>query len=374
MIRSTFLSAMSTFTRFTVPAMLAVSLLISWPAQAQWFDWDLQGIPRLADGRVDMTAPVPRTFEGKPDFTGTWVPMDATGSIFDRDSYQGWALDTLLEQETTFFVNDPRFNCLPDGPASWLAGTSVGGTRKIVQTPDFIAVLNPDMTYRQIHLDGREPVQDALLPNWLGYSVGHWEGDTLVVESAGFNDRTWLTREGLPHTDQLRLTETYRRLDFGHVELVIDYVDPGALTRPLQAVVTLEYRADNHILEIVCNESETAQSHYSGALTQAEAKVVEVPESVLATYVGTYQGIWLGRNITAEVYLEDGELYLTRTPRYSDTGGNTDSATSLLVPQSENAFDSIFGLGWVFNKNADGEVESVSEVHVSGAWPFMRVE
>jgi len=95
---------------------------------------------------------------------------------------------------------------------------------------------------------------------------------------------------------------------------------------------------------------------------------------VLATYVGTYQGIWLGRNITAEVYLEDGELYLTRTPRYSDTGGNTDSATSLLVPQSENAFDSIFGLGWVFNKNADGEVESVSEVHVSGAWPFMRVE
>jgi len=349
-------------------------LFVTASVQAQWFDWKTPDIPRNPDGSVDMDAPAPRTFNGKPDFNGTWVPADARGSIFDRDNYQGWALDVLQEQERTFFVNDTRFNCLPDGPGSYIAGTSVGGTRKIVQTPDFIAVLNPDMTYRQIHMDGRPPVEDAILPSWLGYAAGHWEGDTLVVETAGFNDKTWLTREGLPHTDQLRITERYTRLDFGHTELVIDYEDPGALNAPVQAVVDLEYRADSDILEVVCNESETAQRHYTGALTQAEEKVVEVPESVLETYIGTYQGVWLGRQITAEVFLEDGDLYLTRTPRYSDTGGNSDSATSILVPQSQNAFDSTFGLGWVFNKNDAGEIESLSEVHVSGAWPFMRVE
>src|SRR5690606_25742194 len=95
---------------------------------------------------------------------------------------------------------------------------------------------------------------------------------------------------------------------------------------------------------------------------------------LLQRYVGTYRGVWLGNLITAVVTLENGELYLTRTPRYSDTGGNTNSDTSRLVPQSENAFDSSFGLGWVFNVNEDGEVESVSEVHVSGAWSFPRVD
>jgi hypothetical protein len=109
-------------------------------------------------------------------------------------------------------------------------------------------------------------------------------------------------------------------------------------------------------------------------MSQAEAKLVEVPEATLERYVGTYQGIWLGNLITAEVTLEDGELFLKRTPRYSDTGGNTNYDTSRLVAQSQNAFDSNFGLGWVFNVDADGVATSVSEVHVSGAWPFERVE
>jgi len=353
---------------------LCILLLTTAPLQAQWFDWETPGIPRTPEGRVDMNAPVPRTPDGHPDFTGNWVPTDARGSLFDLGNYQGWALEVMAEQERTFYVNDPRFNCLPDGPSSYLAGPSVGGSRQIVQTPTYIAVLNPDMTYRQIHMDGRPPVDEAILPSWLGYSAGHWEGDTLVVESAGFNDKTWLTREGLPHTDQLRITERYRRLDFGRAELEISYADPGTLIRPVQVMVDLGFRDSNHTLEVVCNESETAQRHYTGEISQAEQKVVEIPESVLATYVGTYQGIWLGNRITAEVTLENGQLYLTRTPRYSDTGGNTDSATSLLVPQSENAFDSSFGLGWVFNKDADGEIESVSEVHVSGAWPFRKVE
>ena len=135
----------------------------------------------------------------------------------------------------------------------------------------------------------------------------------------------------------------------------------------------LALREVGAMLEVVCNESETGQRHYSGNLDQAQTKVVEVPEDILRRYVGTYRGIWLGNTITAVVTLEDGELHLTRTPRYSDTGGNTDSDTSRLIPQSENAFDSSFGLGWVFNVDENGEVESVSEVHVSGAWAFPRV-
>lgn len=357
--------------RFTVLLLLLTGTS---SLHAQWFDWQQQDLPRTPDGDVDLNAPTPRGPDGKVDFSGTWVPADASGSLFDLDNYQDWALDVMKEQERTFYVNEPRFNCLPDGPPSYPAGPSVGGLRQLVQTPSFIAVLNYDMTYRQIHLDGRPPIENAILPSWLGYSTAHWEGDTLVVESGGFNDKTWLTREGLPHTDQLQITERYTRPDFGHINLEVSYKDPGTLKQPVQASIELGFRENVHILEIVCNESETAQRHYTGELTQAEKKVVEVPLETLETYVGTYQGIWLGNLITAEVYLEDGELYLTRTPRYSDTGGNTDNATSLLVPQSQNAFDSSFGLGWVFNADEDGEINSVSEVHVSGAWPFERVK
>lgn len=354
--------------------LIALSLTANTSVNAQWFDWQVPGIPRTADGRVDLSAPTPRSMDGHTDFSGKWLPAEARGSVYDLDNYQGWALDVMQQQERDFFRDDPRFHCLPDGPASYLAGSSSGGTRRIVQTPAFIAVLNPDMTYRQIHMDGREPEDNPILPNWLGYSSGHWEGDTLVVVSTGFNDKTWLTREGLPHTDQLRITERYTRPDFGHISLEITYEDPGTLIRPVQATIELLYQTNLDFLEVVCNESETAQSHYSGEFTQAEQKVVEVPVEVLATYEGTYRGVWLGRMITAEIFLEDGELFLTRTPRYSDTGGNTDSATSPLVPQSINAFNSTFGLGWIFNADENGNIVSVSEVHVSGAWPFERVE
>lgn len=352
---------------------LPILLALASPVQAQWFDWKSPTVPRTAAGEPDLSAPAPRTAEGLPDMSGLWVPADAHGTVFDDSRIQGWALQAMAEQENDFYRNDPRFHCLPSGPGSYPAGISVGGTRRIVQNPDVIAVLNPDMTYREIFMDGRELEADPLLPTWMGYSVGRWEGDTLVVMSNGYNDKTWLTREGLPHTAQLRITERYRRVDFGHIDLTITYEDPGTFTEPVQAIVNLEFRPDTQMLEVVCNESETGRSHYSGEISQANEKVVEVPQEVLEKYVGTYQGIWLGNLITAEVTLEDGELYLTRTPRYSDTGGNSDSDTSRLIPQSETAFDSSFGLGWIFNVDDDGQATSVSEVHVSGAWPFERV-
>jgi hypothetical protein len=357
-----------------LPVLLVLSSL-SGPLYAQWFDWQSPLVPRGADGRPNLAAPVPKTADGGVDLSGLWVPQGARGSLFDASKIRGWAIDAMAAAEETFYTADPRFHCLPSGPSAYPAGPSVGGIRRMVQHPDLMAVLNPDMTYRQIFMDGRELEPEPLLPTWLGYSVGRWDGDTLVVESNGYNDKTWLTREGLPHTESLRITERYTRLDYGRMTLEITYDDPGTFIEPVHATVDLVLRpADTAMLEVICNESETGQQHYSGELSQAEQKVVEVPVETLEKYLGTYRGVWLGNMITAEVTLEDGELYLKRSPRYSDTGGNIDYDVSRLIAQSENAFDSSFGLGWVFNSDADGNVTSVSEVHVSGAWPFNRVD
>lgn len=353
----------------------AVSLLLAATGvQAQWFDWVSPDVPRTADGRADLSAPVPRTADGKVDMSGVWVPADARGSLFDSSKIQGWAQDAMLAAESSFYTNDPRFHCLPAGPSSYPAGASVGGVRRIVQHPDYIAILNPDMTYRQVFMDGRTLEDEPLLPTWMGYSAGRWEGDQLIIESNGYNERTWLTREGLPHTTQLRITERYTRHDYGHATLEVTYDDPGTFTEPVQATIDLVNQPDNGMLEIICNESETGQQHYSGNISQADTEVVEVPLETLQRYVGTYKGQWLGNMITAEITVEDGGLILTRTPRYSDTGGNTDSARSRLVPQSQTAFDCTCGLGFVFTVGEDGVATEVSEVHVSGAWPFKRVE
>ena len=352
---------------------LVIMLAVTVPLHAQWFSLQTPGIPRTADGKADLSAPTPLTPDGKPDFSGLWVPEDARGSLFDSSKILGWAQDAMLEQESSFYANDPRFHCLPSGPAVYPAGMSVGGMRRIVQTPTFIAVLNSEMNFRQIYMDGRTLEETPMLSTWEGYSAGHWEGDTLVVESNGFNNKTWLTREGLPHTDQLRITERYRRLDFGHVELEVSYNDPGTFTETVQATIDLRNMADSAMLEIVCNESETGRSHYNGEISQAEETVVEVPPEVLASYTGKYQGIWLGNLITAEFVMENDELVLIRTPRYSDTGGNTDSAKSRLVAMSDNAFDCSCGIGFIFNVDDNGVATEVSEVHVSGAWPFKRV-
>lgn len=350
-----------------------ILLLASTTVQAQWFDWSTPTIPRTADGRPDLQAPVPRTMEGRVDMSGVWVAEDASGSLFDTSKIQGWALDAMLEQEKSFYTTDPRFHCLPSGPGSYPAGPTAGGERRIVQHPDFIAILNGDMTYRQVYMDGRELEAEPILSTWMGYSTGHWDGDTLVIESNGYNAQTWLTREGLPHTDRLRITERYRRLDFGHIELEVTYDDPGTFSETVQATINLVNQPGSGMLEAICNESTTGRQHYSGEISQADSEAVQVPLETLQKYVGIYQGIWLGNLITAEITLEDGGIVLTRTPRYSDTGGNTDSAKSRLIAQSETAFDCTCGVGFIFTVGAEGVATEVLEVHVSGAWSFKRI-
>jgi len=347
---------------------LAVLLLTAaTPATAQWLSLTTPGIPRTADGAPDLFAPAPRDGDGRLDLSGLWRPVEVTGNLLDPAAVQGWAQDRIAANASNFFVDDPRFNCLPEGPGSY----AVGGSRRIVQSRDFIAVLHDDLTYRQIFLDGRE-LEDDPFPTWQGYSVGRWDGDTLIVESNGYNDRTWLHREGLPHTEDLRIIERYTRPDFGHIRLDIAYSDPGTFIEPLTASVEMRF-ADSPLLESVCNEASKGTTHYGSEVSDAEQKVVDVAPETLAKYVGTYEGEWLGNDIVTVFTLDDGELVLERTPPYFGTGV-TEAGRSRLIPQSENAFDCECGVAFVFQNEIDGVTTEVLEVHVSGAWTFDRVE
>lgn len=354
---------------------LILSVMMSSSLNAQWFDWHFPLVPRDDDGRPHLTAPVPTAADERVDLSGLWVPEKASGSLYDASRIKGWALDAIADAERNFHATAPRLRCLPSGPGAYPAEILAGGMRRIVQHADIIAILNADMTYRQIFLDGRVLAEEPLLPNWMGYSVGHWEDDTLVVRSNGYNDKTWLTQEGLPHTDQLQITERYTRIDYGHMRLEIAYADAGTfIDGPVHATIDLVLKPETVMLEVICNESETGQRHYSGAMNQDAEQMVAVPQALLEEYVGTYRGFWANRLVTAEISLENGGLVVKRTPRYVKIGGNTDFDTAHLVARSETAFDSSLGLGWVFNRDTTGAVASVSEVHVSGAWSFERIE
>ena len=346
-----------------------VILAISTPLAAQWLGMPTPGIPRTADGEPDLTAPLPRTAEGVPELTGLWRVTEVLGDLNDDSKVQAWAQESMALHERNYYRDGPQMQCMPGGP-SYIAGGPAGGgsLRQIVQSPSVVAILFGDLTYRQIFTDGRTLEADPLT-NWMGYSVGRWEGDTLVVESNGYNDKTWLHAWGLEHTENLRVTERYRRLDFGHMEIDVTFDDPETFEEPLETVVEMVYAADDVILEIVCNEAtEGGVKHWVGdKLSDARSTAVELDTDTLANYVGTYEGIWLEYLTTVEVTLEVGALFLSRNGE----------AKEELIPQSENSFicaSCTWSQPYVFNNEGGGKAPSVQEVQVSGRWVFDRVE
>jgi len=224
---------------------------------AQWLNQPTGGIPRTSDGKANLAAAAPRTSDGKPELSGLWrlgveigVGANITADLSPGD-IQSWAATLSRERLGNFGKDDPEITgCLPGGPRH----ITRAGLAKIVQTPSVIVILYEDLAYRQIFLDGRQLPQDPN-PNWMGFSVGHWEGDTLVVESAGFNDRTWLDFAGHPHTEALRMTERYRRRDFGHMDLQVTLNDPQAYARPWTVSAGGTLAADTELLEYVCLEN-----------------------------------------------------------------------------------------------------------------------
>jgi hypothetical protein len=198
---------------------LAAAALCIAPLPAQWLNYPTPGIPRTADGKPNLSAPAPRMPDGKPDLSGLWRDDQSGAGAAEKAiaaiAPQPWADALSKKRKEELYKDDMGVLCQPFGPR---AGA---GVRKVVQTPGLIVFLDDDLTYRQIFLDGR-PLPKDPNPAWMGYSVGHWDGDTLVIESAGFNDRTWLDDAGHPHSELLHVTERLRRRDFGHLEIEED--------------------------------------------------------------------------------------------------------------------------------------------------------
>ena len=272
---------------FAISGLLLLGATLS--LRAQWLNQPTPGIPRTADGKPNLAAPAPKASDGKPDLSGLWnlgvaigVGANITGDLPPAD-IQPWVAALSRRRLEDFGKDDPEITgCRPGGPRH----ITRAGLAKIIQTPELIAFLYEDLAFRQIFLDGRQMPRDPN-PAWMGYSIGHWEGDTLVVETAGFNDRTWLDFAGHGHTEALRMTERYRRRDFGHLDLQVTLDDPQAYAKPWTVSAGGTLAADTELLEYVCLENEKDHVHLVGRTP--EEKKVKVPPEILAQYVGVYE-------------------------------------------------------------------------------------
>jgi len=268
--------------------------LLSTAAYAQWLNFPTPGTPHTPDGKPNLSAPVPRTAEGKPDLSGVWhvqtLSIAEMRRVFGSGlvdgaltlSVPGMEIDTISKYALNIFVDfkpeeapmrpeaaeifrrrvtgvEDREVCLPIGIP--LAGLVSEGT-KIVQSPRMTVIMyESDGTHRQIYTDGRTLPKENVQPSWLGYSAGKWDRDTLVVESAGFNDKTWLDVSGHPHSEALRIVERYHRRDFGHLDTEVTLDDPKMYTKPFTIKFTYNLLADSDIFENICeNEKDRVHS------------------------------------------------------------------------------------------------------------------
>jgi hypothetical protein len=244
-------------------ATIAIAVfLLRTSVPAQWINHPNAGTPRTQDGKPNLAAPTPRASDGKPDLSGIWLPKAPTIMNLTPGApapFQPWAEALYNQRLANPGIGDPRSNCLPPGlPAMDLVPDF---PIKIVQSPGLLVLLYENYTmFRQIFTDGREPSKEAN-PGWMGYSTGKWEGDSLVVEVTGFNDRTWLDVAGHPHSDALHLTERFLRKDFGHMEVDITIDDPKTYTRPWRSKAQLLLDPDTELIEFICNENEKDSVH-----------------------------------------------------------------------------------------------------------------
>lgn len=316
----------------TLVCIAALGLLPA--ASAQWLGYREPGIPRGADGKPNLNAPVPRTPDGKPSLSGLWQPditpyrFDVIQDIKDEGVFRPQAEALFLKRALDLRRDNPVTNCLPAGPEAIFAS---GSTRhyRIVQSPNVIALLYELGGFRQIYTDGRPLPQDPN-PTWMGYSIGHWEGDTMVVQSAGFNDKTWLDMVGHPHSEYLKVTERFHRTDFGHMQVQVTYDDPEALTKPITISVAVHYWPDSDLLEYVCNEDERDTKH----LIPAASGAAKPGPDLLAKYAGEYkfrEGVQSSRDffgLDQKLSVVRGQLFMKDFP---------------LVPQTQTRFDSTAG-------------------------------
>jgi hypothetical protein len=257
-----------------IPLVVTIVFGLTCAAEAQWIRFPAPGTPRTADGRPDLTAPAPRTPDGRPDIAGVWqrvLPPEARHpSVGFTDQnlrvllppgetvpFQPWAAALFKQRFDADGAGSPSERCLPKGILSPMLPPV---PFKIVPGPGVVVMLFEESNrFRQIFTDGRALPQDPQ-PAWWGYSIGTWEGDTFAVESAGFNDSTWLDKAGHPHSDALRTVERFRRSTFGRMELRITIDDPKAYTRPFTVTLPLVLLPDADLIEDACENEKDADA------------------------------------------------------------------------------------------------------------------
>jgi hypothetical protein len=257
--------------------------MVSASLPAQWLNYPTPGTPRFPDGKPNLNAPAPRTANHKPDLSGIWQLEPARcnpqslgtcedyvggpefGNIAARLNgdlpYRPWAAELVRKRAEGQGRDDPVALCQPAGALRLLTYPPY---RKIVQNRGLIVILSErDVTFRQIFTDGR-PLPKDPNPSRNGYSVGRWEGDTLAVETIGFHDGIWLDRKGNPMTDAAKMTERFRRINFGNLEIEITIDDPKAYTKPWTVKLHEMLVPDTELLEYYCQENEKDTRHMVG--------------------------------------------------------------------------------------------------------------
>ena len=324
---------------FRAATLAVLASLLPTTAAAQWLKYPTPGTPRLPDGTPNMTAPTPRTADGKPDLSGVWRgagPLYRFNIAQDLkpEDIQPWAEALFVQRVRDSRKDSPLARCLPVS----VPFHNFFNLTRIVQTPGLIVILyeSPNSPHRTVFTDGRDLPKDPN-PTWLGYSVGRWEGDTLMVTTAGFNDKAWLDSAGHPQTESLRITERLRRRDFGHMDLEMTIDDPKVFTRPFTIKRERLLAPDTELLEDVC-ENEKDAAHLFGDTG------IRLSPALLATYAGVYE-LAPGREV---VVTAAGDLLFVR--------GLNEPKLPLLVQSETKFMSTATPNGFEFVKDAQGRV------------------
>jgi hypothetical protein len=284
--------------------LLAASIAL----EAQWLKLPTPGLPRLPDGKPNLSAPAPRTADGKPDFSGLWQ-NDGGDRLYNNvaadlavSDVAPWAHALFMKRQSEFGKDSMETQCLPMGPAYL---TTRYRMNRIVQAPSLIMMAFDDGMHREIFMDGRSLEKDPN-PTWLGYSVGRWEGDALVVESNGYTDRSWLDFGGHPHTEELRITERYTRPNIGRIDVQVTMVDPKVYAKAITFSMPMALQADTEMLEGFCENHHKSRERM---MSTKAAVVVQVPAATLSRYVGTYDTEDSGIKHFVHVTLQGTDLW-----------------------------------------------------------------
>ena len=259
---------------------LAAVLVTPPPLSAQWPKYPTPGVPRTGSGAPILDAPTPRTADGVPDLSGLWMRLQGQGggsagtpvpappgtppvaTFFDIGAgfpdglpFQPWAAELKASRNAANSRDNPDALCLPMGLMQF---HTHGQPRRIIQSPGLITIIyEANYGLRYIYTDGRMlPPAGEPQPWWYGYSVGRFEGDTLVVETNNLRDAGWLDVRGSPLTDQARITERFRRVNFGRLEIDVTIDDPKAYTKPFTVRVNQEIMVDSEMIEFICHENQ----------------------------------------------------------------------------------------------------------------------